>query len=47
MHSIFVHLVHVQKNIEQEIRYTWLLISKMYNEEAEKFGGSMTIGFAL
>ena len=35
------------RTIEQEIRYTWLLISKMYNEEAEKFGGSMTIGFAL
>ena len=33
--------------MEQEIRYTWLLISKMYNEEAEKFGGSMTVGFAL
>ncbi len=36
-----------KRTIEQEIRYTWLLISKMYNEEAEKFGGSMTIGFAL
>ena len=36
-----------KKTIEQEIRYTWLLISKMYNEEAEKFGGSMTVGFAL
>jgi len=36
-----------KRTIEQEIRYTWLLISKMYNEEAEKFGGSMTIGFAM
>ena len=36
-----------KRTIEQEIRYTWLLISKMYNEEAEKYGGSMTIGFAL
>ena len=36
-----------KRTIEQEIRYTWLLISKMYNEEAEKFGGSMTVGFAL
>ena len=36
-----------KRTIEQEIRYTCLLISKMYNEEAEKFGGSMTIGFAL
>ena len=36
-----------KRTIEQEIRYTWLLISKMYNEEAEKFGGSMTVVFAL
>ena len=36
-----------KRTIEQEIRYTWLLISKMYNEEAEKVGGSMTVGFAL
>jgi len=36
-----------KRTIEQEIRCTWLLISKMYNEEAEKFGGSMTVGFAL
>lgn len=36
-----------KRTIEQEIRYTWLIISKMYNEEAEKFGGSMTVGFAL
>lgn len=36
-----------KRTIEQEIRYTWLVISKMYNEEAEKFGGSMTVGFAL
>ncbi|MBL6590891.1 MAG: MarR family transcriptional regulator [Flavobacteriaceae bacterium] len=36
-----------KRTIEQEIRYTWLLISKMYNEEAEKFGGSLTVGFAL
>jgi DNA-binding MarR family transcriptional regulator len=36
-----------KRTIEQEIRYTWLLILKMYNEEAEKFGGSMTVGFAL
>ena len=36
-----------KRTIEQEIRYTWLLISKMYNEEAEKFGGSMRVGFAL
>ena len=36
-----------KRTIEQEIRYIWLLISKMYNDEAEKFGGSMTVGFAL
>ena len=35
------------RTLEQELRYTWLSISKMYNEEASKYGGSMAIGFAL
>ena len=33
--------------IDHELRYTWQSISKMYNEEASKVGGSMAIGFAL
>ena len=35
------------RTLEQELRYTWLSISKMYNEEASKYGGSMAVGFAL
>ncbi len=35
------------KTLEQELRYVWLSVSKMYNEEASKYGGSMAIGFAL
>ena len=33
--------------IDHELRYTWQSVSKMYNEEASKVGGSMAIGFAL
>ena len=35
------------RTLEQELRYTWLSISKMYNEEASKYGASMAVGFAL
>jgi DNA-binding MarR family transcriptional regulator len=35
------------KTLEHELRYVWLSVSKMYNEEASKYGGSMAIGFAL
>ena len=48
MHSKFsyIYLMSV-RTLEQELRYTWLSISKMYNEEASKYGGSMAVGFAL
>ncbi len=29
------------------LRATWQAVSRMYNEEASKFDGSMAIGFAL
>ena len=36
-----------RNTIDHELRYTWQSISKMYNEEASKAGGSMAIGFIL
>ncbi|MEO8254290.1 MAG: MarR family transcriptional regulator [Flavobacterium sp.] len=35
------------KTIEYTLRTTWQAISRMYNEEATKYGGTMTTGFAL
>ena len=35
------------KTIDYVLRATWQAISRMYNEEASKFDGSMAIGFAL
>jgi MarR family transcriptional regulator, organic hydroperoxide resistance regulator len=35
------------KTIDYTLRATWQAISRMYNEEASKFDGSMAIGFAL
>ena len=35
------------RTLEQELRYTWLSISKMYNEEASKFGATMATAFTL
>lgn len=35
------------KTIDYILRYTWQNVAKMYNEEANKYGASMAIGFAL
>ena len=48
MHSKFLYIYFMWvRTLEQELRYTWLSVSKMYNEEASKYGGSMAVGFAL
>lgn len=36
-----------EKTIDYVLRSTWQAVSRMYNEEASKFDGSMAIGFAL
>lgn len=36
-----------EKTIDYILRSTWQAVARMYNEEASKFEGSMTIGFAL
>lgn len=35
------------KTIDYILRLTWQAVSRMYNEEATKYGGSMAVGFAL
>ncbi len=35
------------KTIDYILRATWQAVSRMYNDEASKFEGSMAIGFAL
>ena len=35
------------KTIDYVLRATWQAVARMYNEEASKFEGSMSIGFAL
>jgi DNA-binding MarR family transcriptional regulator len=36
-----------EKTIDYMLRSTWQAVSRMYNEEASKYDGSMAIGFAL
>ena len=36
-----------EKTIDYALRATWQAVSRMYNEEASKYGASMSIGFAL
>lgn len=35
------------KTIDYVLRATWQAVSRMYNEEAGKYGATMSIGFAL
>ncbi|PZR20727.1 MAG: MarR family transcriptional regulator [Flavobacterium psychrophilum] len=35
------------KTIDYVLRATWQAVSRMYNEEASKYGASMSVGFAL
>jgi MarR family transcriptional regulator, organic hydroperoxide resistance regulator len=35
------------KTIDYVLRATWQAVSRMYNEEATKYGASMSVGFAL
>lgn len=35
------------KTIDYALRATWQAVSRMYNEEATKYGASMAVGFAL
>lgn len=35
------------KTIDYILRETWQMVSRAYNEEASKYGGSIAIGFAL
>lgn len=36
-----------EKTIDYVLRATWQAVSRMYNEEAAKYGGSMSVGFTL
>jgi DNA-binding MarR family transcriptional regulator len=36
-----------EKTIDYMLRATWQAVSRLYNEEASKYDGSMAIGFAL
>jgi DNA-binding MarR family transcriptional regulator len=36
-----------EETIDHHIRIAWLGISRYYNQQASKFGGTMSIGFAL
>src|SRR5690606_34275952 len=36
-----------EKSIDYTLKNTWQAIARMYNEEAGKYGASMSIGYAL
>lgn len=36
-----------EKTIDYILRATWQAVARMYNEEASKYGATMSIGFAL
>lgn len=38
---------HNDLAIDQYLRFTWLAVQKMYNEQASKFNSTMVMGFTL
>ena len=38
---------HNDLAIDQYLRFTWLVVQKMYNEQASKFNSTMVMGFTL
>lgn len=36
-----------EETIDFQLRYTWQNVSRMYNEVASNFGGTMAVGFVL
>jgi DNA-binding MarR family transcriptional regulator len=36
-----------EKTIDFHLRWLWQKISRIYNQEASKFGGTMSVGYAL
>ncbi len=50
MHTkCFLHLGYVKREetIDHNIKAAWHAIARMYNQQALKYGGTMSIGFAL
>ena len=45
--SILVQQMKPEQTIDFHIRWAWSKISRMYNIEAAKYGGSMSIGYVL
>lgn len=40
-------MTHNDLAIDQYLRFTWLVVQKMYNEQASKFNSTMVMGFTL
>lgn len=40
-------MIHNDLAIDQYLRFTWLVVQKMYNEQASKFNSTMVMGFTL
>ncbi len=53
MHNKFLVIFEIvivdmkEKTIDYTLRATWQAVSRMYNDEASKYEGSMSVGFTL
>lgn len=45
--SYFYRLMKREETIDHQLKTAWHGISRMYNQQAMKYGGTMSIGFAL
>ncbi|NNC82454.1 MAG: MarR family transcriptional regulator [Flavobacteriales bacterium] len=39
--------MHAEETVDYHLRYVWASISRMYNAEASKYKGTMSIGYVL
>jgi len=45
--SYFYHPMKREETVDFHLKTTWHAIARMYNHQAMKYGGTMSIGFAL
>jgi len=45
--NLYIYTMRQEETIDFQIRGAWAKISRMYNVEAGKFGGTMSMGYIL
>jgi len=44
---VYICIMHAEETVDYHLRYVWASIARMYNAEASKYKGTMSIGYVL